>query len=67
MTKPNTVQDNLQEAIHAGEITAIHPLSAFVDIPLLAPSPLTQDVIARMRAKASQSHLQTAGLVALAE
>jgi len=45
----------------------VHPLSEFIDVPLGTPAPLNQDVIARMRAKASQNHLQTAGLVALAE
>lgn len=67
MSEPTKMHDKLTKAIEAGEITAIHALSVFTDIPLEPPVPLTSDLIARVRAKASQNHLQTAGMVALAE
>ena len=63
-TPPKTALD---AAIRSGGATSIHPLSTLTDVPLSAATPLTSELITRLRAKAAQGHLQTAGLVALAE
>ena len=67
MTTPHSPANSLDSAARAGKITPVQPLGSLTDIPLGPPSLLTKELITRLRAKAAQNHLQTAGLVALAE
>ena len=67
MTTPNLTTKSLDDAIRSGKITSVHPLGSLTDVPLGPPSLLTKELISRLRAKVAQNHLQTSGLVALAE
>ena len=67
MTTPKMTSNVLEDAVRSGKTTSKHPLGALTDVPLGPPSLLTKELITRLRAKAAQNHLQTAGLVALAE
>ncbi len=67
MPKQSAASLKLEEAARYGMATSAHPLGLLTDVPLGPPSLLTKELIRRLKAKAAQNHLQTAGLVALAE
>ena len=67
MTSQRPTPTPLEDAVRTGKVTSFHPLGILTDVPLGPPSLLTKELITRLRAKAAQNHLQTAGLVALAE
>lgn len=57
----------LSEAKSTEHTARFHPLETLTHVSFGAAVPLTNEFINRLRAKASKAHLQTAGLVALAE